>query len=155
MIDSLKKFFDSNLLPDDATDEQTREREIQYATAALLIEMSRADFEEDPIERALITAMLRDTFDLEDEMLDELMSLADDASNEATDVYQFTTLVNDHYNYADKSRLIENLWRVAYADGRLDKYEEQMLRKVSGLLHISHADFIKAKVDVLAKLENE
>ena len=65
----------------------------------------------------------------------------------------FTQLVNEHYNYEDKEKLIENLWSVAYADGRLDRYEEQFIRKVAGLIHVAHGDFIKAKVSVLERLE--
>ena len=97
--------------------------------------------------------MLRDTFDLDDALLDELLSIAETAAVEANDVFQFTQLVNEHYHYDSKIRLIENLWEVAYADGRLDKYEEQFIRKVSGLIHIAHSDFIKAKVEVLEKIE--
>ncbi len=155
MIDNIKKFFEEKLMPDDGADEATRNMGIQHATAALLIELAKADFDHDDLERAVITAMLRDTFDLSDEMLDELMQLADEATSDAHDVYQFTALVNDHYDYSDKETLIENLWSVAYADGRLDRYEEQFIRKVAGLIHVSHGDFIKAKVAVLERLEQE
>ncbi len=153
MIDNIKRFFEQQLLPGDDADEETRNIGIQQATAALLIELAKADFEQDDIERAVITAMLRDTFDLSEEMLGELMSLADEATSDAHDVYQFTQLVNEHYNYEDKEKLIENLWSVAYADGRLDRYEEQFIRKVAGLIHVAHGDFIKAKVSVLERLE--
>jgi uncharacterized tellurite resistance protein B-like protein len=151
MIDAFKKFFERALMPDPQSDDKTPG--IQYATAALLIEMARADFDADDLERALIMAMLRDTFDLDEDLLAELVRLAETGAEEAVDVYQFTQLVNEHYSFDDKTQLIRNLWRVAYADGRLDRYEEQFLRKVAGLLHIPHADFIKAKLEVLASLE--
>lgn len=153
MLDHIRKFFDEKLLPTAGTDPGTREGEIQLATAALLIELARSDFDEDPMERALIVAMLRDTFDLGDAVIDELMALAGAATEDAHDVYQFTQLVNEHYEYADKIRLVENLWEVAYADGRLDRYEEQFIRKVSGLLHVPNSDFVKAKIEVLARIE--
>lgn len=153
MLDHIRKFFDEKLLPTADADPGTREREIQRATAALLIELARSDFDEDPMERALIIAMLRDTFDLDDAVIDELMALAGAATEDAHDVYQFTQLVNEHYEYADKIRLVENLWEVAYADGRLDRYEEQFIRKVSGLLHVPNSDFVKAKIEVLARIE--
>ncbi|MEX0942150.1 MAG: TerB family tellurite resistance protein [Pseudomonadales bacterium] len=153
MLDNIKKFFDEKLLPKEDTDPAARTREIQYATAALLIELARSDFDEDPMERALIVAMLRDTFDLGDDVIDELMEVAGAATDDAHDIYQFTQLVNEHYQYADKIQLVENLWEVAYADGRLDRYEEQFIRKVSGLLHVPTADFIKAKIEVLARIE--
>ena len=83
MIDNIKRFFEQQLLPGDDADEETRNIGIQQATAALLIELAKADFEQDDIERAVITAMLRDTFDLSEEMLGELMSLADEATSDA------------------------------------------------------------------------
>ncbi|MDZ7686100.1 MAG: TerB family tellurite resistance protein [Gammaproteobacteria bacterium] len=155
MIDNIKRFFEQQLLPDDDADEATREAGIQHATAALLIELAKADFDQDEMERALIVAMLRDTFDLGQDMLDELMSLADESTKDAHDVFQFTQLINEHYDYADKERLIENLWSVAYADGRLDRYEEQFIRRIAGLIHVANSDFIKAKVTVLERLESE
>lgn len=155
MIDNIKRFFEEKLLVAEDADDETREMGIQHATAALLIELAKADFEQDDLERAVITAMLHDTFDLSDETLDELLALADEATTDAHDVYQFTTLVNEHYDYTDKEKLIENLWAVAYADGRLDRYEEQFIRKVAGLIHVAHGDFIKAKVAVLERLEQE
>ena len=61
-------------------------------------------------------------------------------------MFQFTQLVNQHYDHDAKIQLVENLWQLALADGRLDKYEEQFVRKISGLLHVAHSDFIKAKL---------
>lgn len=152
---NIRKFFEERLVPNDHTDPQERDREIRYATAALLLEVAKADFEQDELERAVIIAMLRDTFELDNETIDQLVQMADSATRQAHDVFQFTQLVNEHYHYDNKTRLIENLWKVAYADGRLDRYEEQFIRKVAGLLHVAHSDFIKAKVDVLAALEAE
>jgi uncharacterized tellurite resistance protein B-like protein len=143
MLDKIKKFFDEKLMP---VSDQDTGKSIQFATAALLLELSRADFEADEIEQAVIITMLRDTFDLNEDDLQALIELADQASDQAHDVFQFTQLVNEHYSHDDKIRLTENLWLVAYADGRIDKYEEQFIRKVSGLLHVAHSDFIKAKI---------
>jgi len=143
MLDKIKKFFDEKLMP---ASEQDAGQSVQFATCALLLELSRADFEADELEQAVIVAMLRDTFDLNETDLQALIELAGQASDQAHDVFQFTQLVNEHYSHDDKIQLTENLWLVAYADGRIDKYEEQFIRKVSGLLHVAHSDFIKAKI---------
>jgi len=143
MLRDLKKFFSENLNPEGSVDTK---HTIEYATAALLIELAKADFEEDELERALIVAMLRDTFDLSESEIENLVSFAETGSEEANDLFQFTQLVNQHYAHGDKITLVENLWLVAFADGRLDKYEEQFIRKVSGLLHLAHSEFIKTKL---------
>ena len=143
MLKDLKRFFQENFNPEDSSDTK---HTIEYATAALLIELAKSDFDEDELERALIIAMLRDTFDLSEIEIEELVSFAETGSNEANDLFQFTQLVNEHYAHEDKITLVENLWLVAFADGRLDKYEEQFIRKVSGLLHLAHSEFIKSKL---------
>ena len=68
MLKDIKKFFSENLDPESSTDTK---HTIEYATAALLIELAKADFEEDQVERTLIIAMLRDTFDLSQKEIDE------------------------------------------------------------------------------------
>jgi uncharacterized tellurite resistance protein B-like protein len=43
-------------------------------------------------------------------------------------------------------KLVENMWRVAFSDQKLDKYEEALIRKVADLIYVSHQDFIKTKL---------
>jgi uncharacterized tellurite resistance protein B-like protein len=151
MLNDIKKFFEEKLLVE-AKDESGVTQGIEYATAALMIELAKADFEEDDIERQLIIAMLRDTFDIEGEHLEELMAAADEASAEASDFFQFTSLINDHYDNTQKIALLENLWRVAFADGRLDKYEEQFIRRIAGLINLPPSEFTKTKLRIKHQL---
>jgi uncharacterized tellurite resistance protein B-like protein len=144
MLNKIKRFFEENLLPVAGVDDDGRA--IQFATAALMLELARADFEQDEREATLIVELLEKTFGMTQADLQNLLALAASASEEANDVFQFTQLVNQHYGHDAKIQLVENLWQVALADGRLDKYEEQFIRKISGLLHVAHADFIKAKL---------
>ena len=146
MIDDIRNFFADKLNPPEDASEEEHRLSIQYATAALLIEVAKSDFDQDEMERGLIFAMLKDTFELRESQLNELVSLADKATQDAHDIYQFTQLVDDAYSYEDKTQLITNLWRVAFADGRIDRYEDHFIRKVCGLLHVAHPDFIKAKL---------
>ena len=152
MLNHIKKFFEEQLKQNDSNPDSTAG--IEYATAALLIELAKSDFEEDELERSLIFAMLRDTFDLESEELEELMTIAESASSDANDLFQFTSLVNGHYNNTQKTVLLENFWKVAYADGRLDKYEEQFIRKAAGLLNLSPSEFSRTKLKVKHELES-
>lgn len=145
MTDRLKAFFEEELLPSEDADEYERAVGIQCATAVLLIAVSKADSEQDELERAVIKAMLQDTFDLEDEMLERIVEFAEEATSEADGIDQFTSMINDQYGYGDKTKLLEYLWVVALADGRLDRYEEQFIVKVSGLLEVSDEDLAGAR----------
>lgn len=142
MLSRLQTFFRDRLDPDNGDDPAHRRN---LAAAALLIEVARADFEYDEAEHAAIADVLVGTLELEPREIDEVVELAQEESREATSLHQFTRLVNDTHSLDDKRRLMMALWQVAYADGRIDKYEEQLLRRVAELLHLRHPEFMQAK----------
>jgi uncharacterized tellurite resistance protein B-like protein len=146
MLDRIKAFFDESIkvAVDDPADK--RATEIELAAAALLIEVARTDGGAGDVENHTVLESLRRAYALPDDALAELVCLAGEAAEDATDLYQFTRLVNDDYSFADKLTLVEDLWKVAFADGHLDRFEEQFIRRIAGLLHVSHADFIKTKL---------
>ena len=143
MLARIQSFFREQLAPDaDGGDPEHRRN---LAAAALLIEIARADFQFDDDEQAAIESALRGSLDLDDDEIAELVRLAGEESRDATSLHQFTRLVNETHEIADKCALMEQLWRVAYADGRIDRYEEQILRRIADLLHLRHAEFMQAK----------
>jgi uncharacterized tellurite resistance protein B-like protein len=142
MIDAIRRFFDSRL---EAGNEPPGEDALALATAALLVEIMRADREADESERARIVEVLEATFSLPRSELEELTRLAEAEAEEAHDLYQFTRLVNERYGQPERIALVRNLWRVAFADGDLDRHEEHLVRRVADLLHVRHSDFIRAK----------
>jgi len=118
---------------------------LQLASAALLFEMLRADFDEHPDEYVALERALQDSFSLSASETRQLAQLADREAADAVSLYQFTGLINQHFSAGEKVQVIEMLWQVAYADGRVDRYEEALVRKISDLLHVPHRDFIQAK----------
>ncbi len=145
MIDTIKRFFDDNLGTPAEEDAEHRDRRLRLASAALLMELMKTDRHIDEAETRAFNAVLQRTFNLDSEALAEIAELAEEESRQATSLYEFTSLVNESYSYDDKTQLIENMWRVAYADGELDKYEEQLIRKTADLIYVEHRDFIRRK----------
>ena len=88
---------------------------------------------------------LFDTLFLTREVADELLNTAKDTVHDANDLFQFTEVINAQYSYEEKVSLIESLWKVAYSDQQLDKYEEHMVRRIADLLYVSHSDFIQTR----------
>lgn len=119
--------------------------QLNLAAAALLIEMVLQDDHVDIAEVAQVKKILLSQFDLSEAETESLYALAKEEKHQATDYHQFTKLIASHYTQPQKIQLIESLWRVAYADKVLDKYEEHMVRRISDLIHVSHKDFIQAK----------
>jgi uncharacterized tellurite resistance protein B-like protein len=83
------------------------------------------------------------------------MQLSEQQTRESVSLYEFTDIINKNFSRNEKLSIIKNLWRLAYADGRLDKYEEYFLRIINQNLHLEHADMIAAKLEVKKEKENK
>lgn len=128
------------------------EHDLDLASAALLVEVMRADHEIDPQEQATLTQALTDTFDLSKPEAEALMADAQTLVEASNDLYQFTRIINEQTSEADKFNLLKNLWRVALASNGLDKYEEHLIRRIAELLYIPHGEFIRAKINARESL---
>lgn len=144
MIKSLKSLFQQ---PEQMAGPELEHR-LHLAAAALLIEMTRADYEITTDEQAALVKVLCGALQLGHDEVLELIEFGSVAADKATSLYEFTRLINDHYGKDQKRTLIRSMWQVAYADDALDKYEERLIRQVSDLIHVSHADFIRLKLEV-------
>ena len=145
MIKNLKSYLD-NFLQESPDNDTSHKGKIELATAALMIEISLADENIGDNEYKTIKDMLLERFHLDETQIDELISLAEDEVDRTVSLHEFTEVINNQLSATEKTSIIENLWRVAYADAHLHKYEEYYIRKIADLLHVSHSDFIKTKL---------
>jgi len=112
------------------------EHQLRLATGALLLEMCRADFKVMKEEHQSIADAVRATFELSAEETRELMTEAENESQHAVSLQIYTSLLNEYSTRQQKIRLIEDLWRVAYADGELHALEENLVVRVASLIEI-------------------
>jgi uncharacterized tellurite resistance protein B-like protein len=152
MVTAIKKFFDKHIKPLPDNSAGISEHSIQLATTALLVEMMKADTTVSDEERSTVVKTIQSQFHLNDEETSELLQVAEEKILKATGYFEFTSLINKGLTYEQKVKVIEHLWEVAFADSRLDKYEEHMVRKIAGLIYVEHKDFIDAKLRVKKKL---
>jgi uncharacterized tellurite resistance protein B-like protein len=143
---ALKNLLDSFISPAHAPSPEESARALQLATAVLLVEVMRADPEVGEKERAVVTAALQTKFGLDMTEIDALLNEARQESAQANDYFRFTSLINDHCEHDDKVRMIEQMWRAAYADADLGANENHVIAKVAGLLHVTHGEYIAAKL---------
>ncbi|MCZ6663703.1 MAG: TerB family tellurite resistance protein [Gammaproteobacteria bacterium] len=143
MFRTLKALFDDRIASYATADDEVDA--LPLAVAALLFEISRADHEVHEDERKEMVRAVGTVCELEESDIASLLETADTAVEEAVSLFDFTSVVNEHLNREKKYELLLLLWRIAYADGRLDRYEEYYIRKIADLLRLSHADFIRAK----------
>lgn len=149
MLNKIKRFFDAHLAPDSVEVRVNSERATRLAVAVLLTEIAESDHQKLPEEEAALLDAVQNHFGLDDDEANELIALAETEHAESTDYFQFTSLINKFYSREQKIKVIEALWKIAFADQELHKYEEHVIRRLADLIHVPHKDFIAAKHRVL------
>jgi uncharacterized tellurite resistance protein B-like protein len=144
MIRSIREFFEARIVV--ANDALSEERSLELATAALLIEVSRADFDVGDSERTAIEEAIRNSFGLDPSETSEIIALAEAEVANAISLYEFTRLVDQSFSPAQKEHVVGLLWDVALSDDRLEGREEHLIRKIATLLHVPHERFIAEKI---------
>jgi uncharacterized tellurite resistance protein B-like protein len=142
MMNKLSNWFNQSI---EAPAVDDAPHELELATAALMMEVARADFEQSEEERSLMLQTLGARLKLTDDAVAGLLLLAQDASEEAHDLYSFTSIINERFSYPEKKQLVVNLWEIALADAHIDPQEDHIIRRIAGLLSVDHSDVIHAR----------
>lgn len=145
MLGTLKEVF-ASFQPMAGQPARNAQQQLQLATAVLLVEAMRADPVLGVAERRAVVAALREQFALADDALARLVELAEHTARTASDFYQFTSTINDNFSPEQKIRIVEQMWRVAYADGHLDAHENHLIGRIAELLYVPHGQYIAAKM---------
>ena len=130
-----------------APDDDARESAIRMATAVLMTEVARADHEYDESEFDLLLELITNSFQISPEDAAELANDANETAEDFVSLHNFTHLLNKALSEVEKEHIISLLWQVAYADGRLDKYEDSLVLKISDLLYVSRGRVMRFKHD--------
>ncbi len=149
MIDLVKKFFGKSTKDAPASQEREESHDIRVATCALLLEMANIDGEFSGAEQENIFDILKKNYQLSEEHVEALIEASNEELKGRIDFWQFTHLINQNYSLEEKILIIEMVWEIAYADGRLDKHEDYLVHKLAKLLHLTHKQLIEAKLKVI------
>jgi uncharacterized tellurite resistance protein B-like protein len=149
MIDRVLDFLAGRAAPATAKGEH----DFELAVAALLIEAERMDDRFDAAERATIERVLATRFRMDHDEVQELIAAAEAAVKQSTQLYPFTQKIVKTMPPEDRHHILELMWKVAYADGKLDAHEDMLLRRIAGLLHVSDRDRAEARQRAIEKLK--
>lgn len=144
MIDNLFEMFKK--LIDVPDDELQDDNSIVLAAVSLMLEVARSDSGGEQLEHEVIRSNLTSEFNVESGLIDELLEVGQEKVENAHDLFQFTQLINEHYSREQKESLIHAMWLVALADGKVQAIEDHIIRRVAGLIHVAHGDFIRLKL---------
>jgi uncharacterized tellurite resistance protein B-like protein len=134
---------------------KTTLKKYQVATAALLIEIAKADGDFSDEERNRIVELMKNYFELDDDLVDELLELSEQKVNDSISVYEFSSVINESFTQEEKFKLMKNLWRVIYEDSKLDSHEDQLIKIIGSTLNLEHKDIIGAKLFVKQEMGKE
>lgn len=143
MLESIRSFFRTSMSPpDEAT---PAARDLRLAACALLLELAHADEAFSQEERRHVESAVRRQFGLEQAEAERLLALAEEARAQAVDMWQFTSLIAEHYSLGQKMVLAEIMWGLVYSDGRLAQREDYLMRKISNLLRLEPGYLAEAR----------
>jgi uncharacterized tellurite resistance protein B-like protein len=141
MIDRLKQFF----APSEDAPEKPDAHQLTVAATALMVQLSRIDSDQDDAELKTIVDCAVSSRQVTREEAEDILADALNQADDATSLYEFTGQLNEHLDQQQKQALLESIWRVAFADGRIDKYEAHLIRRMADLLHLNHREYIQAR----------
>ncbi len=143
MIDAIRRFFAD--MSERREHTPIGEEELRVAVAALLFRVIAIDGEVTEEERAALAAVLKRHFDLDPDETRSLVETARSAEAEAVDLYGFTSVLTARLEAADRERIIEMMWRMVYADGHVDEFEDNVVWRVAELIGVSTQARIRLK----------
>ncbi len=150
MIDIIKRFFSKQVAEDASVREgDDKTYRIHLATCALLLELANIDGKFSDAERHNIISVFKRDYKLSDEDISQIMEASEKELTTSIDLWRFTNFINQNYALEQKIQIVETVWKVAYADGTLDKHEDYLAHKIAALLRLSHGQLIESKLKVL------
>ncbi len=146
MWNRIEDFIKSRFMEPAGAGALTSEKQLHIATTVLFIEMAFADFDVHENESAHIKQTVQRFFSLPDAEVDEDIEMAKASRDHHTDLYTFTSTIKEHLNREQKRYILEQLWRLIYADHKVEAHEERLIRRITNLLGLDHNEMIEAKL---------
>ena len=141
----LDRFKSPNTKDDESISTENFGSDAILAICILMIEVSRSDDKFDEVERDKILSILKSKYNLNENQLETIMKIANRKNEDMISLYEWTTIINNTYQYDERVKILRLLWEVAHADNVIDKYEDYTIRKIADLIYVKHSDFIKTK----------
>ncbi len=129
--------------------------ETALAVCIVLLEAARIDGEFSDEEYDGIIDTLSIYFKLSENEAGKLVDLASNVREETLDIFPFTRRINEQFSRSEKIEILEEIWRIIFADGHLDSHEDYLVHKLARLFNLRHSELIDAKLTIKDELEGE
>ena len=153
MLKLLKELMYKNRTSISDTNTNEMRKTMNLISGALMVEVMAADHDFNSEEELKLKEILLNRFEIPENGIKKISEQMKKRADDATSLYEYTSLINENFNREEKLDLIRNLWAIAFADKILDRYEDSVIRRVCELTYVSHSDFIKTKLEMKNKKE--
>ena len=147
MIAKLRRFIQSHT---QAITPEDKAHQLRLAAASMLLEVGFADDTLAPEETALLPKLLTETLSMSEQDAKALIDEAKHVQGNATSLFEFTNAINTEFSLEQKQQLLLAMWQLAYADGQLSHYEDQIIRRTADLLYLKHSELIQMRNQAIA-----
>jgi len=154
MFDAIMKFI-GELNEDQPRTDDFAETDYRLAAAALLVHTAGIDGQISEAEHARLHDLIKQRFKLDDKAADKLLARAEEADEKAIDLYQFTTRLNRALDDQQRARIVEMMWQVVFADGKVTEFEDNLIWRAADLLHVSREQRIALRTRVAGEQSAE
>lgn len=156
MLSKLEQFIKNTFsLPNEDNNPEQLDQKLKVATTVLFLEMAYIDFNFSTEEEEQISKTLVDLFGLESSEVEDLIEIAREERNKNVDIWTFASVIKTNFTREQKLEILEKLWLLIFTDGKVDKYEDRLIHKISTLLGLEHGEMIAAKIKIQKKLNIE
>jgi uncharacterized tellurite resistance protein B-like protein len=144
MLDGLRQFI-TDIVSPNAEQRVFDETDYRLAATALLIHIVSLDGEPTAVERRKLHSLIETSFKLDPGTADQLIASATRAESDAVDLYRFTSVIMREVDEEGRRRIVEMMWEMVFADGKVTEFEDNVLWRAADLLAISGRDRIDLK----------
>lgn len=155
MLTKLEQLIQNTFTFDEEDSSEQLDQKLKVATTVLFLEMAYIDFNLATEEEEHISNTLVELFKLKQDQVQELLEVAREERNNKHDIWTFAGLIKTNFTRKQKMDILEKLWMLIFADGKVDKFEDRLIRKISNLLGLEHGEMISTKIKVKNALNIE
>ena len=141
-----------NMVATQNKEQDNFQKKLQVATCALFFEIAKADENFTREEHEKIVSIMKSKYELDNNGAGELMSLTEESIKKSVSIYEFATIVDQNFSKDEKLKLMKELWQLIYTDKKLNKYEDNLIKRIGDILKLEHKEVIEAKLMVKGEL---
>ncbi len=141
-----------NMITTQTNEQDSFQKKLQVATCALFFEIAKADEDFTNEEHEKIVSIMKTKYELDNNEAKDLMLHTEESIKKSVSIYEFATLVDQNFSKDEKLELIKNLWELIYTDKKLDKYEDNLIKRIGDILKLEHREVIESKLLVKSEM---